>query len=104
MRGLTSLFGMGRGEHPRQNHHKILKDLLSLSACRFFPDLFSDISSITSTLSQRNNLHIGKLIIHLQNKIKAYGQLVLLGFDVTTLTPVAYQRRSLRRPLKVNSS
>ena len=22
MRGLTSLFGMGRGEHPRENHHK----------------------------------------------------------------------------------
>ncbi len=22
MRGLTSLFGKGRGEHPRQNHHK----------------------------------------------------------------------------------
>ena len=22
IRGLTSLFGMGRGEHPRQNHHK----------------------------------------------------------------------------------
>jgi hypothetical protein len=22
MRGLTSLFGMGRGEHPRHNHHK----------------------------------------------------------------------------------
>lgn len=38
------------------------------------------------------------------NKIKAYGQLVLLGFDITILTPVAYQRRSLRRPLKVNSS
>src|SRR4051812_27400868 len=98
MRGLTSLFGMGRGEHPRQNHHKILKDLLLLSAC------CTGITTWTSTLSQRNNLHIGKLIIHLQNKIKAYGQLVLLGFDVTTLTPVAYQRRSLRRPLKVNSS
>ena len=26
MRGLTSLFGMGRGEHPRQNHHKILNE------------------------------------------------------------------------------
>jgi hypothetical protein len=25
MRGLTSLFGMGRGEHPRQYHHKILQ-------------------------------------------------------------------------------
>jgi hypothetical protein len=23
MGDLTSLFGMGRGEHPRQNHHKI---------------------------------------------------------------------------------
>jgi hypothetical protein len=22
MRGLTALFGMGRGEHPRQCHHK----------------------------------------------------------------------------------
>ena len=25
MRGLTSLFGMGRGEHPRQNHHKNIR-------------------------------------------------------------------------------
>ena len=25
MRDLTSLFGMGRGEHPRQNHHKQFK-------------------------------------------------------------------------------
>ena len=30
-----------------------------------------------------------------RKKIKAYGQLVLLGFDVTTFTPVAYQRHSL---------
>lgn len=29
------------------------------------------------------------------NKVKAYGQLVLLGFDVTTFTPVAYQRYDL---------
>ena len=27
-----------------------------------------------------------------------FGQLVLLGFDVTTFTPAAYQRRSLQRP------
>ena len=25
MMGLTALFGMGRGEHHRQDHHKILK-------------------------------------------------------------------------------
>ena len=80
MRGLTSLFGMGRGEHPRQNHHKILR-------------LFRLIIYI-----------LGIVVFRYQNKIKAYGQLVLLGFDVTTFTPVAYQRRSLRRPLKVNSS
>ena len=40
----------------------------------------------------------------IRKKIKAYVQLVLLGFDVTTFTPIAYQRRSLRRHLKVNSS
>ena len=51
-----------------------------------------------------NKLHIGKLFYRLarfkpgyliKNKIKAYGQLVLLGFDVTTFTPVAYQRHRL---------
>jgi hypothetical protein len=29
MRGLTSLFGMGRGEHPRQNHHKNVNKLIA---------------------------------------------------------------------------
>ena len=37
-------------------------------------------------------------------KIKAYEQLVLLGFAVTNFTPVAYQRSSLLRPLKEYSS
>ena len=37
-------------------------------------------------------------------KIKAYEQLVLLGFAITSFTPVAYQRSSLLRLLKVNSS
>ena len=29
---------------------------------------------------------------------KAFGQLVVLGFDVAVFTPAPYQRRSLRRP------
>jgi hypothetical protein len=68
MRGLTSLFGMGRGEHPRQNHHKSL-----------------------------NNITYWEVVIrgNLLKKIKAYGQLVLLGFTVTSFRPVAYQRHSL---------
>jgi hypothetical protein len=31
---------------------------------------------------------------------KSIGQLVLLGFDVTAFTPVAYQRGSLPQPLR----
>ena len=34
MRGLTSLFGMGRGEHPRQNHHKTLNNITYLAISR----------------------------------------------------------------------
>ena len=30
MRGLTSLFGMGRGEHPRQNHHKNVRQIIAV--------------------------------------------------------------------------
>ena len=29
---------------------------------------------------------------------KAFGQLVVLGFDIAVFTPAPYQRRSLRRP------
>ena len=36
MGGLTSLFGMGRGEHPRQNHHKNVKsDEISIVSDKF---------------------------------------------------------------------
>ena len=31
---------------------------------------------------------------------KVFGQLVMLGFDVTVFTPASYQRRSLQRPSK----
>jgi hypothetical protein len=30
--------------------------------------------------------------------MKAFGQLVLLGFAITDFTPAAYRRRRLRRP------
>ena len=45
MGDLTSLFGMGRGEHPRQNHHK---------------DLQSN--------ERLNNVHIGKLVSYKKKK------------------------------------
>jgi hypothetical protein len=89
MRGLTSLFGMGRGEHPRQNHHKkvvfrAIKAVHNINALTYWKKKLIEES--------------------LLNKIKAYEQLVLLGFAVTSFTPVAYQRSRLLRLLKVNSS
>ena len=36
--------------------------------------------------------------------LESYGQLVPLGFDITAFAPVAYQRRSLRRPSMDDSS
>ena len=89
MRGLTSLFGMGRGEHPRQNHHKEFKiQIANLKLQVEFGICFLEF----------NNIDISEVVRKVSDKIKkikAYGQLVLLGFDVTTFTPVAYQRHSL---------
>ena len=39
-----------------------------------------------------------------ENLHKLYGLLVLLGYDITAFTPIAYQRGSLPRPLKEISS
>ena len=33
------------------------------------------------------------------SRLKASGQLVLLGYDIAAFTPVAYQGRSLQPPL-----
>ena len=70
---------MGRGEHPWQNHHKILLGSI----------YYVHTPLNIETYREKQPVHDRK------KKIKAYGQLVLLGFDVTTFTPVAYQRHSL---------
>ena len=44
------------------------------------------------------------MLIKYFHSLESYGQLVLLGFDITAFTPTAYQRRSLQRPLKETSS
>ena len=40
----------------------------------------------------------GKSTVPLSVVEESFGQLVLLGYDVTTFTPVTYQRGSLPRP------
>ena len=45
-----------------------------------------------------NNINISEVVRKVSDKIKkikAYGQLVLLSFAVTSFIPVAYQRHSL---------
>lgn len=50
--------------------------------------------------------NINRLLItdNIQFYRKAHKLLVLLGFDITVFTPVAYQRRNLRRLLREVSS
>ena len=110
MAGLTSLFGMGRGEHRRQYHHKIESpthpppgggdvilypppweglgkaNIETYWVSNFFKYCKDFRLPISSPLGRPGGA---------KKKIKAYVQLVLLGFDVTTFTPVAYQRHSL---------
>ena len=45
-----------------------------------------------------------KINCNKKNCIKAYGLLVLLGYDITAVTPIAYQRGNLPRPFKEISS
>ena len=65
---------MGRGEHPRYNHHKKFK----IKIHKLYKDLINYI------LEKKKN-----------KKNKAYGQLVLLGFVIANFTPIAYQRHRL---------
>lgn len=64
--GLTSLFGMERGDPRRIRHPNPMKFL---------------------------NKNIYQLV-------ETYEKLVLLGYDITAFTPIAYQRRNLQRLLK----
>ena len=88
--GLTSLFGMGRGETPplsppdmgdmrlRYRHLSWKKNISCLQHNRRI-----DSCNTTESVCQGR---------------KALGQLVALGFDVAVFTPAPYQRRRLRRP------
>ncbi len=75
MAGLTSLFGMGRGEHRLHSHQNIPIDSIG-----------------AETHKKKNALR------------KAFGLLVPLGFGLSAFAPAAYQGRSLRPPCEEVSS
>ena len=69
------------------------------------PDITTLVIRLTNSTKQLLTLPLGFSTLsrhfHKSFRLKEkFGQLVLLGFDVTTFTPAAYQRRSLQRPSK----
>ena len=68
MGGLTSLFGMGRGEHPRQNHHKSFR---CSTLAGLTPNAFLRYAFGVSAFGI-NKVILGSLSIK-KEKNKAYG-------------------------------
>ena len=59
-----------------------------------------DLDNATLSVTFAMSVSLLTLLIYQSflSEIESLGLLVLLGFDITALTPVAYQRRSLQRP------
>ena len=81
-RGLTSLFGMGRGGSPAPSPPCLFPSSRSLACGRRVP--------------QRHDFRKRKSA--LVPSRKAFGLLVPLGFAIADFAPAAYRRRRLRRP------
>ena len=76
---------MGRGDPRRYSHLKLFTQ-----ASRYFIDILTDVQLVDPDSLPSQNF---------AGKLKRYGRLVLLGFDITAFRPVAYQRGRLPRPL-----
>ena len=61
-----------------------------------------DLDNATFSVTFAMSVSLLTLLIYQSflSEIESLGLLVLLGFDITALTPVAYQRRSLQRPFR----
>lgn len=94
MRGLTSLFGKGRGEDPRNNHHKIFVFAANILLYQHISN-HTHLNKVILEKLTYEQLSLPSLTAIIDLKNKAYGQLVLLDFDVTTFTSIAYQRHRL---------
>ena len=79
LRGLTSLFGMGRGGHPCYNHHKTITHGYE--------------SILWHWVLGKNNFLCKKYFRAALQEV--FGQLVLVNFDITAFTFPAYQPGSL---------
>ena len=89
MTGLTSLFGMGRGGTPSLSPPKISFHILTARQEEYKVDIF---------------IQAKPTLLKLWTLTESFGQLVVLGFDVTVFTPAPYQRHRLWRPSKEFSS
>ena len=95
--GLTSLFGMGRGDPQRYNHQNIVWTTQAELANAFVQATLAAAPAATA--------HLHSCTAHCTNFEQArpvrrgaaasFGQLVRLGFDIAVFTPASYQRHRL---------
>ena len=94
--GLTALFGMGRGEHPRYDH--LQGGEVSGAGPAPFRGALRGIVKKAVSCSAEHQL-FGQ-----EQKVEPFEQLVRLGFAFSGFTPVAYRRLHLRRLSAEDSS
>ena len=92
--GLTSLFGMGRGDPQRYNHQNIGWTTQSFVSVLSFSILLGNllVNLLTRQLKIRTNFEQARPVAGVA---ASFGQLVRLGFDITVFTPASYQRHRL---------
>ena len=90
-RGLTSLFGMGRGGPPCYSHH------VSLHVSTW---LQKENARVTLAFRKffQHFVPLPSQCCHPDLVREVFGLLVALGFDVAAFTPAPYQRVRLTRP------
>ena len=52
-------------------------------------------------MQKSKDFKLNVYIRHTRQGPKVNGQLVMLGFGISTFTPASYQRRSLQRPSEI---
>ena len=84
---------------PRCNNHLInLSSMTSITSITSFTSTTSMGDYLHTRLAFRHRIHQLPLHLIISAQAKVFGQLVVLGFDVTVFTPAPYQRPRLGRP------
>ncbi len=117
--GLTALFGMGRGGHRRYRHLNIVvrtadiryalirehsPEAIRIARYEIISWHIYERKKRTRCVSRTNSGNTERNNRAVFYHCESFGLLVSLGFDLSTFTPMTYQRCHLQRPYKEVSS